>query len=118
MVDDEIELVETYVRLLEYLGYSCEKACTSPQAFERINAAQPALVLTDVRLNPGDGFEILRHLRAKWPKTPFIVMTAYHNEETAKAASEAGAKAYLRKPFSNAELASAVRTALGTGTQP
>jgi CheY-like chemotaxis protein len=117
VVDDEIDLVETYVRLLEYLGYSCDKACTPPQALDRIEAEQPALILTDLRLNPGDGFEILRHVRAKWPETPVIVMTAYHNDETAKAAREAGARAYLRKPFSNAELARTIRTALGTSTE-
>jgi two-component system response regulator PilR (NtrC family) len=112
VIDDEVDLVETYARLLEHLGYSCQKAYDRPQAIELIDAAEPALVLTDLRLPSGDGFEIVKYVRTKWPDTPIIVMTAYHNDETAEAANAAGAFAYLRKPFSNTELAQAIHRAL------
>jgi CheY-like chemotaxis protein len=116
VIDDEVELAETYARLLEHLGYSCEKAYDRPQAIELIDAAKPALVLTDLRLPGGDGFEIVKYVRQKWPDTPIIVMTAYGSDEAAETARDAGVFAYLRKPFSNMELAQTIHRALAAAS--
>lgn len=112
VVDDELDLVDTCARLIEGLGYICLKAFDGPQAIAMIHAEHPDLIVTDFNLPHGDGLEILRRAHENRPEIPVIMMTGYHTPDTARAASEAGAKAYLRKPFLTNELTQAVRSAL------
>lgn len=70
---------------------------------------RPNLVLSDITLPNGDGFEIARHVRQKSPDTPIILMTAYHSAGAPEEARRAGANKYLRKPFSIAEMVSSVK---------
>jgi len=72
------------------------------------------LVLSDVKLQTGDGFEIARHVRRESPGTPVILMTTHHTSNVLAQAAQIGAH-YLRKPFSNAELISAIKTLLNAG---
>ncbi len=112
VVDDELDLVDTCVRLIERLGYVCLKAFDGPQAIAIMHAEHPDLIVTDFNLPHGDGLEILRRAHENRPEIPVIMMTGYHTPDMAQAASEAGARAYLRKPFLTSELTRAVRSAL------
>ena len=112
VVDDEADLVETYLRLLRALGYSCLGAQDGLSAEAMADREQPALLLTDLNMPNLDGFELIRRFRAKWPTTPVIAMTAFHTAQTEEAVNSLGANAYLRKPFSNADLVAAIRSAL------
>jgi two-component system, NtrC family, response regulator HydG len=114
IVDDELDLVDTCARLIEALGYVCLKAFDGPEAITMINAEHPDLIVTDFNLPHGDGLEILRCAHENRPEIPVIMMTGYHTPDTAQAASEAGATAYLRKPFLTNELTQAVQSALQT----
>jgi len=75
---------------------------------ERITA-----VLCDLRMNDGDGLEVLRAVRARWPGVPFILMTAYATVPTAVQAMREGAYDYVTKPFENDVLRGVVERALG-----
>ena len=77
-----------------------------------INDQHPDLVVTDLHLPIGDGFEVSRYVRRSLPQTPVIVITAYHTPDTVGQAYANGATAYLSKPFSNAEFSEAIRRAL------
>lgn len=112
MVDDELDLVDTCARLIEGLGYVCLKAFDGPQAIVMMRVEHPDLIVTDFNLPHGDGLEILRCAHESHPEIPVIMMTGYHTADMAQAACEAGAKAYLRKPFLTNELTQAVRSAL------
>jgi CheY-like chemotaxis protein len=112
VVDDELDLVDTCVRLIERLGFVCVKAFDGPEAIAMMDAEHPDLILTDFNLPHGDGLEILRRAHENRPEIPVIMMTGYHTADTAQAASEAGARAYLRKPFLTNELTQAVRSVL------
>lgn len=107
-------MVDTCVRLLRPLCHDCLVAYDGPEAINLIEAEQPDLVLTDLNLPTGDGLDVAKYALRKNPSTAVIVMTAYHTLVSAQVAYEAGASAYLRKPFATAELVDVVRRGIGT----
>ncbi len=113
VVDDEPDMVITCARLLKGMGYRCLTARTGPEAIDLVDAEHPDVVVTDLHLPVGDGFEISRHVRRSLPKTPVIVITAYHTPDTVGAAYASGATGYLAKPFSTADFKAAIQRALG-----
>ncbi len=108
IVDDEVDLADTWARLLTKAGFSCLVAYDSGEAFSLFDSGQPALVLSDIVLPTADGFEIARYVGRKSPGTPVILMTANHTLDMAENARKAGAALYMRKPVSNSELISSV----------
>ena len=79
IVDDEAEVADTCARVLKRAGYDCLVAYDSPAALALFDSRQPALILSDINLPHGNGFEIARYVRGKSPATPVILMTAYHD---------------------------------------
>jgi DNA-binding NtrC family response regulator len=110
VVDDEADLADTCARLIRGAGFACLVAYNITDALSLFDSAHPALVVSDITLPTGDGFEIARYVRQKSPGTPVILMTAYHTPNAAQEAVRAGAARYLRKPFPNSELISAVKS--------
>ena len=114
LIDDEPDMLSTCARLVKRLGHDCLTAHDGPQAIKMIDEQHPDLVVTDLHLPTGDGFEVSRYVRDHQPRTPVILMTAYHTQETIGQAIANGATAYLSKPFSNADLSAEIRRALET----
>lgn len=71
-----------------------------------------AAVLCDLRMNDGDGLDVLHAVRTRWPWVPFILMTAYASVSTAVQAMRDGAFDYVSKPFEPEELKAIVARAL------
>ncbi len=66
-------------------------------ALERIAAAPPDLVVTDLVLPGIDGIELLRRIKASWPLVPVVVVTSRGTEEIAVKALQEGASSYVSK---------------------
>ncbi len=115
IVDDETELAITWARVLKASGFECLVAHDGPSALFLFDSKQPAIVLSDINLPVGDGFEISRHVRLKSPATPVILVTAHHTPTTPQEAFRNGAARYLCKPFSNADLIATIKSLLQTG---
>jgi DNA-binding response OmpR family regulator len=103
VVDDEPEIRMLVERTLAARGFSVEVATDGEQAFARISAAPPDLVLLDAMLPKMHGFEVCRRVRSD-PRTrtvPIIIMTAvYRGWRFAQDARETyGAEDYIEKPF-------------------
>ena len=113
VIDDETEMADTCARVLRAFGFKCLVAYDSARAFALIDSERPALVVADITLPTSDGFEIARYVRQSSPEIPVILMTAYHTPDIARDAQVAGAAAYLRKPFPNADLIATVKSLLG-----
>ncbi len=111
IVDDETLLAETLARFLAQLGHDCLSAPDVRQAIDLITQHYPHRVVTDLRLPDGDGFDVIRHVRTALPETRAILMTSYHSPGMERAAQQAGAAAYLRKPFALADFRNAVERA-------
>ncbi|MFN2645981.1 MAG: sigma-54-dependent transcriptional regulator [Burkholderiales bacterium] len=112
VVDDDPGLAEVIDLLLTREGYVAERAATVRRALESVAAAEPALVITDLKLPDGTGLDVITRLHAERPKLPVIMITSYSSLESAIGALRAGAVDYLIKPFDNEEFLHAVDRAL------
>ncbi len=79
------------------------------QTFEVVSTLQPDVVLLDITLPGIDGIDALRPLRHKSPATKLLLLTSAHDEGLIFKALRAGAKGYLSKDSSSADLAKAIQ---------
>ena len=113
IVDDEADLVTTYERLLQRRGYRVVSAGSRLDGLLVVEREPLALVVTDLRLQDGDGLDIVRAARRTTPSpTPSLVVTGFASQASRAAALAAGASGYLAKPFAAAALVSLVENTL------
>ncbi|MEX0937533.1 MAG: sigma-54 dependent transcriptional regulator [Pirellulales bacterium] len=112
LVDDDRQLLESMSSWLRELDYDVTPATGQPGAVAAIDRRAFDLVLVDIRLQDGDGFEILAHARKKWPDMPVIMISGYGSVETAIEAIRAGAFDFLTKPLIDEELKMAIDRAI------
>ncbi|HVE32659.1 MAG TPA: sigma-54 dependent transcriptional regulator [Gemmatimonadaceae bacterium] len=99
VVDDDQSIRETLEYHLRESGYDVTAAASAEQALSRIAAADPSLLITDVRMGGMSGLELLAKVRAVRPETDVLVITAFEDMQTAISAMKAGAVDYLVKPL-------------------
>jgi DNA-binding NtrC family response regulator len=104
VVDDEAELRRNLEDLLREEGYAVEAAASGAEALSRLAARSFQLVVTDIRMPPPDGLELLRRIRSQWPGTEVVLLTAFADRADAQAALQAGALEYLEKPYKEFEM--------------
>lgn len=112
VVDDEPHIVSLVTRSLNADGYETVVAEDGAEALERALEPDIALVVLDVGLPSMDGFEVLRHLRARGSAIPVIMLTARSGTSDTIEGLDAGASDYVAKPFAVAELLARVRSRL------
>jgi signal transduction histidine kinase len=108
VVDDEESVVVTIKAILQLDGYEVVTATTFADAQRLIQERPFDLVLTDLRLDDGDGIEILRAIQQRAPDTVTIMLTGYASLESAIQSLRAGAYDYLVKPSEVEELRNTV----------
>ena len=112
VVDDESDLAESCARLLRRRGYRVVTAGSCATGHAALAGTSPALLVSDVRLPDGDGLDLVRAASALRPPVPAIVISGYLWAASQTAARDAGAVAFLLKPFSNDVFSRAVEQAL------
>ncbi len=112
IVDDDRIILDSLCEYLTLEGYETTGAESFTAAVSKLKARQFALVVTDVNMPDGDGFEILATVRKHYPKTVVIVITGYGTIESAVEAIKMGAYDYLTKPVVDDELLLAVERAI------
>ncbi len=118
VVEDDEALREALCETLRLEGVRVVAAADGRQALERLERERGiGLVVSDVRMEPMDGAELLRALKARRPELPVVMMTAYGTIEKAVEAMRAGAVDYLVKPFDPETLVETARRYLG-GDEP
>lgn len=103
VVDDEVQMRRVLNASLSIHGYQVIEAESGEEALNRLNAARCDLVLLDLNLPGMDGFATCRAIRAH-SELPIIVMSIRDSEKDKVAVREAGADAYIKKPFGIEEL--------------
>jgi DNA-binding NtrC family response regulator len=98
VVEDKESLRTMLRKTLEPRGYTVEEAGDAYEARRRLQATRFLVVLTDLRLPAGSGFDVLQAAREADAQTPVIVMTAFGTVEEAVRAMKEGATDFLTKP--------------------
>ncbi len=112
IVDDEASVRTVVRRLLQAEGFECFEASCGADAL-RVQAATPSpLVLSDFHMPGMDGAELIAAIRAQWPDTAVVMLTAVSDVDLAVRCLDAGALDYLTKPFAIEELRARVLQAL------
>ncbi|HQZ04456.1 MAG: response regulator [Rhodoferax sp.] len=116
IVEDEANIVESVSFILRREGLEVSSVADGDAALERLRGGHPpALVILDVMLPRRNGFEVLRALKsdARLSAIPVIMLTAKAQPHDRARADEAGADAYITKPFSNRDLVEQVKRLCG-----
>lgn len=116
LVDDEPLLRQNLSKFLKVLGHDVLVAGNGREAMSVIEGSSVDLVVTDVNMPDMDGLELLNALRGRTPPLPIVVMSGGGRFDKAmllQSAKVLGAVVILAKPFSLADLKSAVEEALG-----
>jgi DNA-binding response OmpR family regulator len=111
LVEDELSITEPLAAALEREGFDAQVAGTVAEALEAAEQQQPDLVLLDVMLPDGSGFDVCRELRRQ-SKVPIIMLTARGEEADRVIGLELGADDYVVKPFSAREVVARIRAVL------
>ncbi len=112
LVDDDRNLLDSMASWLREQHYDVHAAAGVRDAVALVDARHLDLVLADVRLADGDGFEILAHCRRNHPNLTVVLITGYATVETGIDALRAGAFDLLTKPLIDQELLMAIERAL------
>jgi len=112
LVDDEPSILSVLSTLLKAEGYEVAPALGGEKAREVLGRGDFDLLLSDVRMAPVNGMELLKQARTERPTMPVIMLTAYGSVETAIEAMKLGAFDYVTKPFKVDELLITVQRAL------
>jgi len=110
LVEDEPSITEPLAEALDRDGFDTEVAGTVAEALE-LARREPDLVLLDVMLPDGSGFDVCRELRRN-SQVPIIMLTARGEEPDRIVGLELGADDYVVKPFSAREVVARIRAVL------
>jgi len=115
IVDDSSLSRRTLRRILEYAGYEVVEADDGMTALEVYFLEKPSLVLLDLVMKGMYGIDVLVKLREMDPKALVVVASADIQSSTRKLVDEAGALAFINKPFISEQVIAAVELALAEG---
>ncbi|MEP7039269.1 MAG: response regulator transcription factor [Acidobacteriota bacterium] len=113
-VEDNPQLLEAIALCLEQEGYEVMTARCGHDARVRIAETLPDLIISDIMMPRGDGFSLIKNLRAN-PRTeliPVIFLTAKDGRKNRLNGVRAGVDAYLTKPFEPEELVVTIQNIL------
>ena len=106
IADDESGFVSTLRSRLEFEGYEVTTAPDGKAALEKIPGEMPDLVLLDIMMPAMNGYQVCRELKENEDTSsiPILMLTAKSQESDKFWGKEAGADAYITKPFDMDEL--------------
>ena len=108
IVDDDEPLRNRLARAMEQRGFTVVSAASVAEGLEASGTAPPAYAVVDLRLEDGNGLEVVEALRAARDDVRIVMLTGYGNIATAVVAIKAGAIDFLAKPVAAAQLTAAL----------
>ncbi len=108
IVDDDKAFVQRLARAMEKRGYVTETAESVAEARAKVETANPVFAVVDMRLEDGNGLDVIEMIRTRRPEARAIILTGYGNIATAVTAVKLGAVDYLSKPADADEIHAAL----------
>jgi DNA-binding response OmpR family regulator len=114
VAEDDEDILLLVTTRLQRDGFDVVAARTGAEALELVRARKPDVAVLDIGMPPPDGLEVVRRIRSddELRSTRLLLLTAKAQESDVRRGLEAGADAYLSKPFSPADLSARVRALL------
>jgi len=112
IVDDDQIVVDSLGEFLGLEGYAVDGASNFSGAVSALGKRPYNLLISDVNMSEGDGFELLRTVRQRYPEVVVIMVTGYGTIESAVEAIKLGAYDYLTKPIIDEEIRLVLERAL------
>ena len=98
IVDDDNPFRQRLARAMEKKGFEVLQAESVKKGIDTVKLKKPGFAVVDLRLNDGNGLEVVRQIQTNNPESRIIMLTGYGNIPTAVAAIKEGAIDYLAKP--------------------
>jgi len=116
IADDEPYLIRSLTYVLQREGYRVESAADGREAMAKIESLRPDLVFLDLTLPGLDGFQVCGQIKARPDLRSIyvIILTARGQQEDRTKGIQAGADAFMTKPFSPKEIIEKLREVLGS----
>src|ERR1700755_70476 len=113
VVDDDASVLRTTMLLIESLGFRAAGFQSAENFLKSGQLHETSCLIVDVQMPGMNGLELQSELAAAGYDIPIVFVTAYDNQVSRKQAMQAGAVAFLAKPFGDEQLLQTVRLALG-----
>ena len=118
IVDDDDPFRDRLSRAMEKKGFIVKSSKTAENAMNLIKSSPPAFAVVDLRLEGGNGIEVVKELNNVKKDCRVIMLTGYGNLPTAVAAIKAGAIDYLAKPVDADDVESALLASKDSKAKP
>ncbi|MBL3591714.1 MAG: nitrogen regulation protein NR(I) [gamma proteobacterium endosymbiont of Lamellibrachia anaximandri] len=111
VIDDDRSIRWVLEKTLQKADMLVTSFETGNGVLDALEAEQPDVIVSDIRMPGIDGLELLEMIQARYPSLPVIIMTAHSDLESAVSAYHKGAFEYLPKPFDVDEAVDQIRRA-------
>ncbi len=118
IVEDDSPLRDRLARAMEARGFTVAIAETVAQGIAHAKDAPPAFAVVDLKLDDGNGLDVVEVLHGTRPDARVVVLTGFGNIATAVAAVKYGAIDYLPKPADADDILAALQAAPGSKPKP
>ncbi len=118
VVDDDESVHRTTTLLIESFGFRAAAFESAETFLNSGHLHDTSCLIVDVQMPGMDGLQLQSHLAAAGCGIPIIFITAYESKGSRQRAIQAGAAAFLGKPFSDEQLLQIIRSALRFSQQP
>tara|TARA_B100000686_G_C16706211_1_gene926425 strand:+ start:299 stop:871 length:573 start_codon:yes stop_codon:yes gene_type:complete len=118
IVDDDNPLRDRLARAMEKKGFKVTQAEGVKSGIEEVKKSPPGFAVLDLRLNDGNGLDIVQEIQSRKKDSRIVMLTGYGNLPTAVAAVKAGAIDYIAKPADADDVESALLALPETKAKP
>ncbi len=110
IIDDEKDILETLGVLLKSEGHEIIAVHEGLEAIKRLESLEHFdVMVTDLRMTPVDGLELIALARRERPKMGVVIVSAYLDDDTIRRAADLGCTACVRKPFTLEDILDPIR---------
>lgn len=115
IVDDDESIRRTTTFLIESFGFRAASFESAEDFLRSVRLHDSSCLIVDIQMPGMNGLQLQNELSAAGNSVPVIFITAYDDRESRKKALNAGAVAFLSKPFNDEQLLQALHSAVGHG---